>query len=59
MKQIKEKSRHKQSISRHTYIKPRLRVIDLVAEEVLGASCRTGSGNVISPPDCVITSCIT
>jgi hypothetical protein len=35
------------------YEKPRLRVIELIAEEVLGIGCKTAAGGAPLPPNCL------
>jgi len=48
-----------QQVRKQPYEKPRLRVIELVAEEVLGVGCKTaGGGGPIVPP-CVASGCVT
>ncbi len=42
------------------YDKPRLRTIELVAEEVLGAGCKqVGAGNVYGDNPCISEICFT
>ncbi len=55
---MKEDSRQKPG--RKTYEKPRLRTIELAAEEVLAVGCKTISSGIapgaVSPP-CMIRNC--
>ncbi len=48
----------KEKKSRKTYEKPRLRVIELAAEEVLGVGCKTVSGGFArGAAPCVFSGC--
>lgn len=43
--------------SKRRYEKPRLRVIELAADEVLAVGCKTDSGGTnVGPPTCVTTT---
>jgi hypothetical protein len=44
---------------KRVYEKPRLRTIELAAEEVLAAGCKTESGGVNPvPPSCYLGNCL-
>jgi hypothetical protein len=43
--------------AKQPYRKPRLRTIELTAEEVLGAGCKTLAGGGVAPPSCVAGNC--
>lgn len=47
----------KDSGKKPVYIKPKLRIIELVADEVLAAGCKTASGGGPAPPTCLTSPC--
>jgi hypothetical protein len=40
------------------YVKPRLRIIELAAEEVLGTGCKTVSGSAVGAVPCHLNNCV-
>jgi len=48
---------HKKTIEKkHEYERPRLRIIELLAEEVLGIACHNSSNAAPNTPHCDLTS---
>lgn len=43
-KELRMKNKNNEIKNKQAYEKPRLRVIELVAEEVMGVGCKTASG---------------
>lgn len=50
-------SENKKNIKLRGYVKPKLRTIELVAEEVLATGCKTGFSTGPAPPNCLAIGC--
>lgn len=53
------KSNEKMGVNKRPYVRPQLRVIKLLAEEVLGSGCKlpTAGGGAVTPP-CAAAGCV-
>lgn len=51
------KENQKQAKRKQMYEKPKLRSIDLTAEEVLAVGCKTATGGGPNTPNCAVKKC--
>jgi hypothetical protein len=51
------KENQKQAQKKQTYEKPKMRSIDLTAEEVLAVGCKTAQGGGPNSPSCAVKKC--